>query len=89
MFYGNPRLVGLQLAAAAITAVYSMTVTAAILWVLSRTIGIRVSAVKEKFGLDETLHKQVGPGHTILFVSALNMQLGSSYLTYSMCQFLK
>jgi ammonium transporter, Amt family len=58
-FYGNARQLGLQLAALVATSAYSLVATTVILWLIKKTLGIRVSSLKEKLGLDETLHHQV------------------------------
>jgi len=47
---------GVQLAAVGITALYSAAVTAALLWLLQRVMGLRVSPDVEREGLDYALH---------------------------------
>ena len=69
MFYGNPRQLGVQFLAALMTTVFSMAVTAVLLIVLKATLGIRVSALKERLGLDETLHQQVPLPPFVFFLS--------------------
>ena len=39
---------------------YAVTVTAILLWILKKTIGLRVSRDEEIIGLDQTLHSESG-----------------------------
>jgi Amt family ammonium transporter len=56
LFYGNPRQLGIQAAAAAITAVFAFVATYVIVKVLDRTMGLRVSEEAEEAGLDISEH---------------------------------
>ncbi|BCB95348.1 hypothetical protein JZK55_02700 [Dissulfurispira thermophila] len=60
MFFGNPRLFITQLIAVAITIVYSFIVTAVILKVLDKTVGLRVDDESEVVGLDISQHGESG-----------------------------
>jgi Amt family ammonium transporter len=55
-FYGFPMLLGYQMAAICTAAAFSFVGTYIILFVLNKTIGIRVSAAIERTGLDSSLH---------------------------------
>ncbi|MSP78193.1 MAG: ammonium transporter [Dehalococcoidia bacterium] len=56
LFYGNPSQFVNQLIAVAVTAVYSFVVTYILLWVLDKTMGLRVKTEEEEVGLDITQH---------------------------------
>ncbi|WP_203473699.1 ammonium transporter [Dissulfurispira thermophila] len=60
LFFGNPRLFITQLIAVAITIVYSFIVTAVILKVLDKTVGLRVDDESEVVGLDISQHGESG-----------------------------
>jgi Amt family ammonium transporter len=55
-FYGNPMLLGYQMAAICTAAAFSFTGTYIILYFLHKTMGIRVSPDVERSGLDSSLH---------------------------------
>lgn len=54
--FGNPRQLGIQLLALVAAGVYAALVTWIILKVLGATLGLRVSTLDEREGLDTTLH---------------------------------
>lgn len=56
LFAGNFALLGKQFLAVAVSWVYSFAVTFAILWVLDKVMGLRVSEAEEETGLDVTQH---------------------------------
>lgn len=59
LFYGGgPRLLLEQILANGVTMIYSGAVTAAILLVLSKTVGLRVDEETETEGLDAVLHAE-------------------------------
>ncbi len=58
---GNPRQLGLQLLGCAIVAAWCAVATYAILSVIKRTIGLRVSREVEIEGLDVNLHGEIVP----------------------------
>jgi Amt family ammonium transporter len=60
LFFGNPKLFITQLIAVAITIAYSFIVTAVILKVLDRTVGLRVDDESEVVGLDISQHGESG-----------------------------
>jgi ammonium transporter, Amt family len=60
LFFGNADLLFAQAIAAVAVAVYTVGVTLAILVILDRTLGLRVSAEEEDLGLDLTQHGQRG-----------------------------
>ncbi len=56
LFYGNPAQLGKQAIAVLVSAGYSFIVTFIILWVLDKTMGLRVKEEAEEQGLDLTQH---------------------------------
>lgn len=60
LFFGNPKLFGIQAFDAFSTIIYSVIVTFIILKVLDLTIGLRVSTEEEVQGLDLTQHSEIG-----------------------------
>ena len=56
LFAGNFALLGKQFLAVVVSWVYSFAVTFAILWVLDKVMGLRVSEAEEETGLDVTQH---------------------------------
>ncbi|MEW6740838.1 MAG: ammonium transporter [Nitrospirota bacterium] len=60
LFFGNPKLFVSQLIAIAVTVVYSFIVTAIMLKVLDKTIGLRVDDESEVVGLDISQHGESG-----------------------------
>jgi Amt family ammonium transporter len=58
LFFGNPKLFGVQSIAVAVTVVYSIVVTVVLLKILDRTMGLRVTIEDEVIGLDDTQHKE-------------------------------
>jgi len=60
LFFGNPKLFITQLIAVAITIAYSFIVTAIILKVLDKTVGLRVDDESEVVGLDISQHGESG-----------------------------
>jgi Amt family ammonium transporter len=57
---GNPKQLGIQLLACAVTAAYAALVTWAILKVIQKTHGLRVTVSDEREGLDTTQHGEEG-----------------------------
>jgi Amt family ammonium transporter len=53
---GSLEQAAIQLAAVGVTALYSALATAGILWLLRKTMGLRVSDEVEREGLDYALH---------------------------------
>jgi Amt family ammonium transporter len=62
LYYGNPKLVGIQLIAILITIAYSAIMTFVILKVINKFIKIRVSDAEEQAGLDVSLHGEEAYG---------------------------
>src|SRR4030066_788357 len=60
LFFGNQQLLISQMIAISITAIYSFGVTAIILKVLDKTIGLRVDEESEVSGLDISQHGESG-----------------------------
>ncbi len=60
LFYGNPKLLGVQAYGAFATIVYSMIVTFIILKVIDAIVGLRVEADAELRGLDLAEHSEAG-----------------------------
>lgn len=60
LFYGNPKQFLLQLAAVAVTLVYSFGVSYLLLKVVDAVMGLRVSEHEERIGLDLTQHREAG-----------------------------
>lgn len=60
LFYGNPKLFGIQAMDAFITIGFSMIMTLIILKAIDITIGLRVSTEDEVQGLDLTQHSEIG-----------------------------
>jgi Amt family ammonium transporter len=60
LFYGNPKLVAVQLLAVAVTLLYSFTVSFLLLKGLDRAMGLRVAGEDEVMGLDLTQHGEAG-----------------------------
>ncbi len=60
LFYGNPKLLGIQLFGAFVTIVFSLVVTTIILKVTDKLVGLRVSNDEELQGLDLSQHDEVG-----------------------------
>jgi ammonium transporter, Amt family len=58
LFYGNPKQFAIQLAAVAVTLVYSFVVTLVLLKIVDATLGLRVSEHEERVGLDLTQHRE-------------------------------
>ena len=59
LFYGGGAdQLGKQLVAAGVTLVFSFTVTAAIVWVLERTMGFRIDPEHESSGVDLVIHAE-------------------------------
>jgi Amt family ammonium transporter len=58
LFFGNPKQFLVQVAAVAITLVYSFVVSAVIYKVLDLLIGVRVAEEEEAIGLDLTQHRE-------------------------------
>ncbi|MHB8896727.1 MAG: ammonium transporter [Candidatus Geothermincolia bacterium] len=56
LFYGNPKQLGIQVAAVAIVAVFTFIVTFVLAKVLDMTMGLRVSTNAEEVGLDLSEH---------------------------------
>ena len=60
LFFGNQQLLVSQMVAICITAIYSFGVTAIILKVLDKTVGLRVDEESEVSGLDISQHGESG-----------------------------
>ncbi len=60
LFYGNPKLLALQLLAVAAVMAYSFLVSMVLLKVLERFMGIRVTKEDEVVGLDLSQHGEAG-----------------------------
>ena len=60
LFYGNPKQLAIQALAAAAVLVYSFVVTYALLKVLDKVMGLRVSREDEMMGLDLSEHGEAG-----------------------------
>jgi ammonium transporter, Amt family len=58
LFFGNPKQFLIQLAAVAVTIVYSLVVTVIIYKIIDWTIGMRVAEREEIIGLDLTQHNE-------------------------------
>jgi Amt family ammonium transporter len=59
LFHGGGALLWKQLVAVGASMAYSFGMTWAILWVLSKLMGLRVKTEEEELGLDEALHGEV------------------------------
>lgn len=60
LFYGNPKLLWIQIIATVATAAYAMIVTFIIAKILDKTMGLRVPEHEEVIGLDLTQHGEAG-----------------------------
>jgi Amt family ammonium transporter len=60
LFFGNQQLLISQMIAISITAIYSFGVTAIILKVLDKTVGLRIDEESEVSGLDISQHGESG-----------------------------
>ena len=60
LFYGNPKQFMIQLAAVAVTLVYSLGVSYLLLKAVDAIMGLRVSEHEERVGLDLTQHREAG-----------------------------
>jgi ammonium transporter, Amt family len=60
LFFGNPRLLGIQALAVGATLTYSFAVSYILLKVLDRTMGLRVTGEHEIMGLDLSQHGEAG-----------------------------
>ena len=60
LFYGNPKQLAIQALAAGVVLVYSFLVTYALLKVLDKLMGLRVSREDEGMGLDLSEHGEAG-----------------------------
>jgi ammonium transporter, Amt family len=58
LFYGNPKQFLIQLAAVAVTLIYTLVMTFVILKVLDLVMGVRVKEKEEAIGLDLTQHHE-------------------------------
>lgn len=58
LLYGNPKQLLIQLAAVAVTAVYTLAMTFVILKAVDLVIGLRVKEKEEAIGLDLTQHQE-------------------------------
>jgi len=59
LFFGNPRLLGIQVAAVVATVLYSALVTFVLLKLLDRVMGLRVDSEAEDEGLDVNQHGEI------------------------------
>jgi Amt family ammonium transporter len=60
LLYGNPRLLGIQAVAVAVSLAYSFVVSFLLLKVLDKTMGLRVEKEDEVMGLDLSMHGEAG-----------------------------
>ena len=60
LFHGNPKQVGIQLAAIAITILYSFLMTLGLLKLVGAFARVRAAEQDERIGLDLTQHREVG-----------------------------
>jgi Amt family ammonium transporter len=60
LLYGNPKLLGIQAVAVAVSLVYSFAVTYLLLKILDKTMGLRVAKEDEIQGLDLSMHGEAG-----------------------------
>jgi Amt family ammonium transporter len=58
LFFGNPKLLGVQAMAVGVTALYTLIVTYVIYKVVDLIVGVRVSEKDEIMGLDLTQHRE-------------------------------
>lgn len=58
LFFGNPKQLGIQIAAVLMTIIHSCLVTAAILLVLKHTIGLALPDEHQSQGVDLVVHGQ-------------------------------
>ncbi len=56
LFFGNPKQLGIQIAAVLMTIIHSVIVTAVILLVMKRTIGLALPQEEQHEGVDEAEH---------------------------------
>ncbi len=56
LLFGNPKQLGIQALACAVSAVYAAAVTWGILKLIDKTVGLRVPPAEEREGLDSTQH---------------------------------
>jgi Amt family ammonium transporter len=57
---GNPKQLGIQILACAVTGVYAVVVTWVLLKVIDKTLGLRVTTSDEREGLDTSQHGEEG-----------------------------
>jgi Amt family ammonium transporter len=57
---GNPKQLGIQILACAVSLLYAVVVTWVILKVIDKTVGLRVTVADEREGLDTTQHGEDG-----------------------------
>ena len=60
LFFGNPKLLGIQAMDACTTIAYSVVLTFIILKLVDKVVGLRVSHEEEVQGLDLTQHSEIG-----------------------------
>ncbi|MGA2193526.1 MAG: ammonium transporter [Nitrospirota bacterium] len=60
LFYGNPKQLGVQAIAVAVSIAYSFILTSIILKVLDMTMGLKVDEEAEVIGLDQSQHGESG-----------------------------
>ncbi|MCL4491291.1 MAG: ammonium transporter [Nitrospirae bacterium] len=60
LFFGNPKALITQIIAIAVTVAYSFVITAILLKIIDKTIGLRVDDESEVIGLDITQHGESG-----------------------------
>jgi len=60
LFYGNPRLLAIQLLAVGVTLLYSFVLSYGLLVLLDKTLGLRVGDENERMGLDLSQHGEAG-----------------------------
>ncbi|KKK53010.1 hypothetical protein LCGC14_3099050, partial [marine sediment metagenome] len=60
LFFGNPTFFGIQVFAVVVTFVYAFIVSALLLKIIDRVIGLRISEEEEEIGLDLSQHSEAG-----------------------------
>jgi Amt family ammonium transporter len=58
LFSGSPTFFGIQVLTVVVTVIFSLGATYAILKLVDRLVGLRVSAEKESMGLDLSQHNE-------------------------------
>ena len=58
LFHGNPLQFWIQIKATVLTAAFSFVASFALLWLVDKALGLRVSDQDERIGLDLTQHRE-------------------------------